>query len=201
MVSFIGMTYRWSCKALDGSDISCLEDGSALAPSIIVHGADLIEGKSYKYTVTIERSGRTAADSKVVTVHNFNLQLHCNCSKHNTFSNVQASIFQHSLLREQVMTKTEQAVETAANIVGSVTNETSVDDTITLLDGAVNNLASVSQVQNVWRKLMLSFKRPISKIFSMGILNSYIFVRAKPLNFQHSMFLVEFQHQLHFSGR
>ena len=66
------MIYRWSCEALDGSDNNCLEDGSALAPSIIVFGVDLIEGKSYKYTVTIERSGRKATDSKVVTVYNFN---------------------------------------------------------------------------------------------------------------------------------
>ena len=92
------MIYRWSCEALDGSDNNCLEDGSALAPSIIVHGADLIEGKSYKYTVTIEKSGRTAADSKVVTVHKFNLQLICNLFKTQHFSNVQVSIFQRSLL-------------------------------------------------------------------------------------------------------
>ena len=45
------------------------------------------------------------------------------------------------------MSETAQAVEAAANIVGSVTIETSVDDTISLLDGAVNNLASVSEVQ------------------------------------------------------
>ena len=75
------MIYRWSCEALDGSDSNCLTVGSASAPSIIVFGADLIEGKSYKYTVTIERSGRTAVDSKVVKVDNFNLQLHSNLFK------------------------------------------------------------------------------------------------------------------------
>ena len=83
-----GMIYRWSCEALDGSDNNCLTVGSALAPSITVYGADLIEGKSYKYTVTIERSGRTAADSKVVTVDHFNLQLHCNLFKTQHFVDI-----------------------------------------------------------------------------------------------------------------
>ena len=49
-----------------------------------------------------------------------------------------------------MISEQSQAVEQATNIVGSVNNETSVDDAIALLDGAVTSVASVS-MQDVYR--------------------------------------------------
>ena len=104
------------------------------------------------------------------------------------------------------MTETEQAVETAANIVDSVTNETSVDDTITLLDGAVNNLASVSQVQFGVRKCRVSGAKSVishgrerqSKLEFLICEKSLLLIFSIPCLLQSNS---RFKYQLHFSGR
>ena len=71
LLYLIGMVYSWVCQWVDNPDIQdCLGTVSASGSSVTVYGINLEEAKSYKYTVIVARSGKTAQTSKVITVRN-----------------------------------------------------------------------------------------------------------------------------------